>query len=143
MSMPMHELGLGLWQQHAATWMLATSWIGLLAFGLPMMLWPLAWARLLGWSTTPHDLLAIYFGRCLGMVASAVSMVGIVAVNHANLWPMFFNLGMLIYAANTLVHLWGAVRRIQPASESWETLYWLGLLVLQVLFYPGAHWRWV
>jgi len=142
MSMPMFETGLGLWREYAGTYMLWTSWIGLLAFGLPMMLWPLPWARVLGWASTPQDHLAIYFGRCLGMVASAVSIVGIVAVNHPSLWPMFFNLGLMIYLANTLVHAWGAVRRIQPASETWEIPYWFALAVLQVLFYPDVHWRW-
>ncbi|MFT3857525.1 MAG: hypothetical protein QM742_08525 [Aquabacterium sp.] len=141
MSMPM-EIGLGLWQHHAGTWMMVSSAVGLLLFGLPMLLVPLHWARRMGWGVASQDHLAIYFGRTLGMMACVLMTLGIVSASHPAMQPMMANAAFAIYLANTGVHAWGAVRRIQPLSETLEIPFWLALSVLQLLFYPDVHWRW-
>lgn len=141
--------GLGLWYEYARACMLWLSVGALVFFGLPMMLWPLRWAKLLGWTIpgstgAPEDAhLAIYFGRTLGMVTCALATVGLCVLDHPTLWPLFFNLNILIFLANTAVHAWGAIRRIQPLSETLEIPYWFALAVLLYLFYPVAQWRWV
>lgn len=143
MSVPFYETGLGMWQAYAGQCLLWFSIGGIALFGMPMMLWPLRWARLLGWSPGPQDHLAIYFGRTLGMVTCAISAVALCTLDHPSLWPALFNLTILIFLANTLVHAWGAIKRIQPVAENWEIPYWFGLALVQYLFYPGAHWHWV
>ena len=35
-----------------------------------------------------------------------------------------------------IVHIWGAVLRIQPVTETIETVFWVLLLILNFLFYP-------
>jgi hypothetical protein len=37
----------------------------------------------------------------------------------------------------TIVHIWGALLRIQPISETLEIGMYAGLGLLAVLFYPG------
>jgi hypothetical protein len=147
MNTSMHEWGLGIWGAHAADCLQWLSWGGLLLFGLPLLIMPLRWARLLGWAAPageqPSEHLALYFGRTLGMLSCVVSIAGLAAVKLPALHPALFNITFMIFAANTLIHAWGAVRRIQPLSETWEIPYWAALAGVQYLFYPGAHWRWV
>ena len=42
-----------------------------------------------------------------------------------------------VFIGMTLVHVWGAIRRIQPVTETIEIAFWAGLIVLGLLFYPG------
>jgi hypothetical protein len=143
MSLALFDAGLGMWGEYARGCLLWFSLGGLLLFGLPMMLWPLRWARVIGWTFAEADHLAIYFGRTLGMVTCILSAVGLMVLDHPQLWPMMFNLTIMIFLANTLVHAWGAFKRIQPAAENWEIPYWFALAIIEYLCYPGEHWHWV
>lgn len=134
--------GLGIWGAHARACLLWFSLGGLLLFGLPLLLQPLRWAKMLGWTALAQDHLAIYFGRTLGMITCALSAVNLASLDHPVVWPLLFNLNILIFMANVLVHAWGAIRRIQPVAETWEIPYWFMLAVLQYLFYPATHWAW-
>ena len=50
--------------------------------------------------------------------------------------PFFFQIAIANFGLMVAVHAWGALRRIQPWTESAETFLWLGLVVLALLFYP-------
>jgi hypothetical protein len=143
MNVALFDTGLGMWGAYAGQCLMGLAIGALLLFGLPMMLWPLRWARLLGWASAPQDHLAIYFGRTLGMVTCALSIVALMSVNHPSLRPVLYNLNIMIFLANTGVHAWGAIKRIQPLAETLEIPYWFGLAVVLYLFYPGTHWHWV
>jgi len=36
------------------------------------------------------------------------------------------------------VHVYGGAKGIQPRSETYEIGYWLGLLLLALMFYPSG-----
>jgi len=129
MNVVLFERGLGMWGAHAGPCLMWFALAALLLFGMPMMLWPLRWASMLGWASTPGDHLAIYFGRTLGMITCALSVATLMAVNHPSLWPLLYNLNIMIFLANTGVHAWGAIKRIQPLAEPWEIPYWFALAV--------------
>src|SRR4051812_50089271 len=46
------------------------------AFALPLLLRPYAWARAFGWREEPETDAGLYFGRCLGAVATATGVGG-------------------------------------------------------------------
>lgn len=140
--MSIFEASLGYGHAYAGVCLQWLSWGGLLLFGLPMLLVPLRWARLLGWQIPDDPNLAIYFGRTLGMVSSALAVSGLIAAQHPVLQPFYFNLTLLIFLANTGVHAWGALMRIQPPAENWEIPYWFALAVLVWVFYPDTQWHW-
>jgi hypothetical protein len=48
-----------------------------------------------------------------------------------------FQFGIAVFSGMTLVHIWGAVRRIQPVTETIEIAFWAGLVILGLLVYPG------
>ena len=110
--------------------------IGTLAlFGLPLTLFPLRWARVLGWRIPEHTHLAVYFGRCLGGVICAIAWFAIMATSNPLLLEFFYQMMLLLFVAMVLVHVYGAVKRIQPVSETIEIIYWAVLIVVTLLFY--------
>jgi hypothetical protein len=70
--------------------------------------------------------LTVYFGRCLGLLAVAIILIGFAAVPdpRGNLW--FFALMGLLAGFMVLLHVWGYIRRIQPWTESAEIALWAG-----------------
>jgi hypothetical protein len=58
------------------------------------------------------------------------------AADNAALRPVLFAILIGDLALMIAVHIWGALRRIQPLSETLETIPWAGLLVLALLFCP-------
>jgi hypothetical protein len=43
-------------------------------FALPLLLNPYGWARRFGWRREPETDVGLYFGRCLGAVATSISV---------------------------------------------------------------------
>jgi hypothetical protein len=123
---------------HASTFLLVVA-VGTVAlFGGPMVIAPMRWARVLGWTIPTHTDLAVYFGRCLGAVIVVLGGAALWASAHVAQQPFFFAMLAGCAAAMVLVHVWGALRRIQPPAETWEIGYWLALLALTLAFWPAA-----
>jgi uncharacterized membrane protein len=49
-----------------------------------------------------------------------------------------FELGLAFSALMVAVHVYGAVKGIQPMTETVETALWVLLVVLYLAFFPGA-----
>jgi hypothetical protein len=128
----------GLWSAHAGTFLVVLACATLVLFGLPMFLWPLRWARVLGWRIPEDTHLAIYFGRCLASVILVLGVFAFRAARTPALQPFFFDMMLGAFGAMVVVHVWGALRRIQPLSETVEIAFWAGLFALALLFHPGG-----
>tara|TARA_B100000902_G_C27075889_1_gene796390 strand:- start:279 stop:476 length:198 start_codon:yes stop_codon:yes gene_type:complete len=50
--------------------------------------------------------------------------------------PFILQFFILFCGLMVIVHIWGAVLRIQPVTETIETGFWVLLLILNFLFYP-------
>jgi hypothetical protein len=109
------------------------------ALFIPMMIWPLQWARRLNWKTTQSDLLALYFGRCLGAVSVSLGLAACYVAQHPYLHKFFFCIMAGNFAAMVAIHLIGAIRKIQPRSESYEIIVWFGLLLMTGAFWPNSR----
>jgi hypothetical protein len=128
----------GIFAAHASTFLLVVGVGTVLLFGAPMVIAPLRWAAMLGWAMpSPRDL-AVYFGRCLGAVICVLGVAAYHASRHAELMPFFFDMLAGCTTAMVLVHVWGAVRRIQPPAETWEIGYWLVLFLATLAFWPAV-----
>jgi hypothetical protein len=128
---------IGIWAPHAQAFLFVLTIVTSAAFALPIFLAPLAWARRFGWRIPEHTDLAVYFGRCLGafilivellMLRAALTGIGLVFT-----FQVLFAVSVLM----TIVHIWGALLRIQPISETLEIGMYSGLGLLAVAFYPG------
>jgi uncharacterized membrane protein YsdA (DUF1294 family) len=127
----------GTWGSHAQAFLLVLMLLTSAAFALPIFLAPLTWARRLGWRVPEDTDLAIYFGRCLGAFILVVELLMLRAVLTGTGLVFTFQVLIAVAVLMTVVHIWGAVQRIQPVSETLEIGMYAGLGFLAVLFYPG------
>jgi hypothetical protein len=127
---------IGAYAQHGRAFLLAWAILTAALFALPMIFAPLAWARAMRFQIPAHTDLAVYYGRCLGVFAfvldammSRAAMTGIGTV-------FVFDVGLAFSALMVPVHVYGAVRRIQPMTETVEIAFWAGAVSLFLLFFP-------
>ena len=127
---------LGLWSAYSQAFLLTIVCITSIVFALPIFLVPLTWARWFGWRIPQERDLAIYFGRCLGafilIVEALMLRAGLTGEGLVFTFQVLLAVGLMM----VLVHIWGALRRIQPISETLEIGMYSGLFLLAVLFYP-------
>ena len=110
-------------------------------FALPLFIDPIWWAERFGWDTEgPRDV-TVYFGRCLGAVALAISVIAIRAIRDpaANRW--LFDLLALSGLLLAVVHLRGAIEDSQPLVEHLETAMYAGFALAAWLCRPSAQAR--
>src|SRR5436190_8833963 len=92
----------------------------LVVFALPLLLDPYGWARRFGWRREPETDVGLYFGRCLGAVATGVSAHAVQASRDPARHAPLFNLMELIGWLLAAVHVRGLVERRQPPVEHAE-----------------------
>ena len=119
-----------------ASWFLwAAAALFLAVYAVPILVAPLWWARRFRWTMPEHTHLAVYFGRCLGALAVAVVVLCIRAAPHPQEHTTVFELLVVAGSLLTGVHVWGAVRRQQPWTETAEiALYGLLTIVAYVIY---------
>jgi hypothetical protein len=105
-------------------------------FALPIFLVPLRWARWFGWKIPQQTDLAVYFGRCLGAFILIVELLMLQAAISGTGLVFTFQILLAVSSFMIVVHVWGALLRIQPISETLEIAMYGGLALLTVLFYP-------
>ncbi len=116
--------------------MLIGSTLFLLAFGLPLLLFPMAWARRIGWTLPEEKDLANYLGRSLGGVVVAVLIMGLLAATDPWKYRFVFELFILICIFMVGVHLYGFVKKNQPLFEHLEIGMYAIMCLLTWYFYP-------
>lgn len=121
-------------QHYITTLMIVTT----LFFALPIFLAPIAWARMMGWTIPEHRHLAIYFGRCLGAFILVVEATMLRSATTGTSFSYAFDILFVVFSLMFVVHVYGALKRIQPLSETLEIGFWAVLFVLNVLFYPAT-----
>ncbi len=127
---------IGLFSEYSSTFLRVVAIITLVAFAIPISLAPLKWAMALRWEVDARPGLALYFGRCLGVVALVLVWASWHAASHPALQPFYFNILIGSTGLLTLVHVVGALQKVQPWTETAEIPFWAGLMALALLFYP-------
>jgi hypothetical protein len=89
-------------------------------FALPLLLKPYAWARAFGRKPEPETDVGVYFGRCLGAVATGVCVQAIQAAGDPAAHRSFFRLVEVGGWLLALVHLRGMLESRQPPIEHVE-----------------------
>lgn len=107
-----------------------------LFFALPIVLAPLHWARLMQWQIPEDTHLVQYFGRCLGVFILIVEWLMWRASFFAEAVPTTFQVLFGVFGGMLLLHTYGAIKKIQPITETLEIGFWLLLLIINTLCYP-------
>jgi hypothetical protein len=107
-------------ERRARRFLRAVSLVFLPVFAIPLLLHPYAWARRFGWRAEPETDVGVYFGRCLGALAVAVTGTAFAASrnprDHRSLFTVLEAAGWLLSA----VHLRGLIEQRQPPIENVE-----------------------
>lgn len=127
----------GLWSAYSQEFLLVLMVTTTLVFALPIFVMPLTWARIFGWKIPEHTDLAVYFGRCLGAFILIVEALMLRAGLTGEGIVFTYQVLLAVATLMVIVHIWGAVLRIQPISETLEIGMYSGMFVLAALFYPG------
>lgn len=109
-----------------------------LAIGMPLILAPLLWARLMRWNVPETKDLTNYFGRCLGSVVTAICIIYWRYAGDATLHPLMLELLLVAFGLMVAVHIWGAITRTQPWTETAEIPAYFALSSLAAAF----RWGW-
>jgi hypothetical protein len=106
------------------------------AFALPLLLDPYRWARAFGWRAEPETDVGLYFGRCLGALATASCVQAARAsrdpVRHSSYYEFAEVAGWLLAA----VHLRGLLEGRQPPIEHAEIVGYSAFAVAARRFRP-------
>jgi len=127
---------IGIWGAHAQAFLLVLAIVTTIVFAAPIFFAPLRWARVFTWRIPADTDLAVYFGRCLGAFALVLEFfIFRAALTGAGLFNTFRWI-VAVAAMMVIVHIWGAVQRIQPLLETLEIGMYAGLGILGLLFWP-------
>ena len=127
---------LGLWSEYAVQYLYIVAALTFLLFGLPMFLCPLKWAKPFKWIIPDHTHLAIYFGRCLGGIICSMAIFAFIATKNENTLKFFYQFILVNFFIMILIHVDGAIKKIQPKAETYEIIFWVLLFAVTLLFYP-------
>jgi hypothetical protein len=105
-------------------------------YGLPLIFIPQQWARIFGWKIPEEKKLAVFLGQSLGILLTIISAFAFFVPGSPEVKPFFFNFLLTIIGGMTLLHVYGAIRKLQPKMETWEILLWIFLFILTLSFYP-------
>jgi hypothetical protein len=122
--------------RRSSAYLLGAGATGLVAFGMPLFLSPLRWAQALRWRAPADTDLTVYLGRSLGAVAVALSVGALRSARQPEENRVIFEVGFLTGALLTAVHVWGALLRRQPWTETAEIALWSSMAAGALLAYP-------
>jgi len=129
---------IGVLGHHAQAYMLALAGTTTVLFAIPIAFAPLRWARLMLWRLPQDSDLALYFGRCLGALALVLEILAIKAGLTGEGLSFVFEFMMLTFVAMVVVHVVGALQKVQPVTETLETGLWLLFIIATAAFWPAA-----
>jgi hypothetical protein len=129
---------IGIFSHYSKVFLYVVGTATLLGFGLPLTIFPLKWARLFQWRLPEEIQLASFLGRSLGMLLTIIALFAILVPGLPMLMPYFYIFLLVILGAMLLLHVYGAIRRQQPATETWEIILWVLLFFLGLCFFPAV-----
>ena len=128
---------IGLWNNYLHIYLYVVAVAMLLGFGLPLLFVPLRWARVFRWEIPQSTQLATFLGRSLGVFIIVVSVFAYKAANTLAVQPFFMDMMLWTIAGSIVIHVHGAIKKVQPITETIEIIVWFLLLFATLAFYPS------
>ena len=128
---------IGMWNQYLHIYLYVLSVGMLIGFGLPLLFVPIRWARLFRWEIPQPKELATFLGRSVGVFIIVIAAFAFRAANIPTVQPFFFDMLLWILIGSIVIHVYGAVSKAQPITETVEIIVWFFLLFATLAFYPS------
>ncbi len=127
---------IGAWQAHATFYLVVAGIAMLAGFGIPLLVAPTTWARMFRWEVPPSGTLVTFLGRSLGVFICVVATYALRAAVTPQAQPFFLELMLWLVAGMIVLHVYGAIKRAQPITETVEIALWVVLVLATLAFYP-------
>jgi len=127
---------IGIWHSYSDLYLYVVGVAMLATFGIPLVIVPLQWARFFRWEIPQPENLVIFLGRSLGILCSLLAIFAFKAAGSHAAKPFYFDLMLWVLGAMGALHVYGAIRKTQPITETAEILLWVFLFLLTLCFYP-------
>ncbi len=127
---------IGMWNDYSQNYLMFLMILTTLAFSIPLFFFPLTWARVMKWTIPEQTELVLYFGRCLGSLALVLEYCTYQAASTGIGEVLIFQYWIGLCVFMVALHIYGAIKRIQPITETLEIGLWVILLFLSLAFYP-------
>ena len=128
---------IGIWNAYADIYLIVAGVAMLLFFGLPLTFVPLQWAKVFRWDTSHPGNWAIFMGRSLGILIAVIAIYAIKVSQTPSAMPFYFELMLWTFVGMILLHIYGAIRKTQPITETIEIGLWIILSLVTLCFYPA------
>ena len=127
---------IGIWGAYSGIYLYVVGAVTLAAFGLPLLIVPPTWARWFRWDSLPSTPLTIFLGRSLGMFLCVVSAYAFRMAGLPAAQPFFFQFLLWLIVGMLALHIYGALAKVQPWTETAEIGMWAILFLATLAFYP-------
>lgn len=127
---------IGMWHVQAGIYLTVAGVAMLAAFGLPLVTMPMKWARAFRWDIPASTKLATFLGRSLGVILCVFAAYAIKAAVMPAAQPFVFEMMLWLLVAMLALHVYGALRRMQPITETIEIALWVVLTLTTLAFWP-------
>ena len=105
-------------------------------FAVPLFLDPYRWAHAFGWREEPETDVGLYFGRCLGALATASCIQAVRAARDPERHRAYFEFTEAAAWLLAAVHVRGLLERRQPPIEHAEIGGWAAMAIAARRFAP-------
>lgn len=127
---------IGIWKSYSDIYLYIAGVATLVAFGLPLVVVPLRWARAFRWEVPRQENLVVFLGRSLGIILSLFAAFAFKVVGSPAAKPFFFDMLLWLFVGMIALHAYGAIRKTQPITETFEIALWVILFLITLGFYP-------
>jgi hypothetical protein len=127
---------IGIWKSFSDIYLNIAGVAMLISFGIPLLLVPLRWARALRWEVPQPENLVVFLGRSMGILISLLAIFAFKVTCTPAAQPFFFDLMLWLFVSMFALHVYGAIRKTQPITETVEILLWVVLFLITLCFYP-------
>ena len=127
---------IGVWNSYADIYLIVAGVAMLLFFGLPLILVLMRWARVFRWDVSQPGDLVIFLGRSVGVFISVIALYAFKVSQVPAAMPFFYELMLWTFVGMILLHVYGAIRKTQPITETIEIGLWVILSLVTLCFYP-------
>jgi hypothetical protein len=127
---------IGIWKSYSDSYLYIAGVSMLITFGIPLLVVPLRWARAFRWEVPQPENLVAFLGRSMGILISLLAVFAFKVTYTPAAKPFFFDLMLWLFVSMFALHVYGAIRKTQPITETVEILLWVVLFLITLCFYP-------